>query len=310
MEAFQKANLAETLAGHIVLSVGCNTRSDTELLAAGELTPGMKLALDELHKRKIDMADEILVINVGGYIGRSTASEIHYARGLFKPVRYMEPRRPIMEHPQKAQSLKLSHLTPAHTPLPEAERGNPNNEIDSGTKMEVARAFDVIVKFLIKNPNGYPVRVFYGNKEKTPDGMRDAQFSIAVIEGAEVATRLTLFLKSNQLMQPEGPLPFYVPPSMAAKASPAVQTPVEAAAEETDGAIAFEESVAGMRLCNICAAYPSQFLGDEGSKYFCDGSTGLGRTHPVIETRYHPTNERAYMEWLKLNPSDAFDNKP
>lgn len=49
-----------------------------------------KIMLDELHKRKIDLADEVFVINVGGYIGESTASEIKYAKQLGKPIRYLE----------------------------------------------------------------------------------------------------------------------------------------------------------------------------------------------------------------------------
>ena len=44
-----------------------------------------------MHKRKIDMADEIFVVNVGGYIGESTRSEIDYATANGKPVRYLEP---------------------------------------------------------------------------------------------------------------------------------------------------------------------------------------------------------------------------
>ncbi len=47
--------------------------------------------LDDMHKRKIDMADEIFVINVGGYIGSSTRSEIEYATAARKTVRYLEP---------------------------------------------------------------------------------------------------------------------------------------------------------------------------------------------------------------------------
>lgn len=46
--------------------------------------------LDDMHKRKIDMADEIFVINVGGYIGSSTRSEIKYAEESGKLVRYLE----------------------------------------------------------------------------------------------------------------------------------------------------------------------------------------------------------------------------
>lgn len=85
-EAFAKANRDETLALKIVLSVGCYTHSDEEL----GLPDHMKRALDVLHKKKIDMSDEILVLNVGGYIGESTASEIDYAIKHGKRVRYLE----------------------------------------------------------------------------------------------------------------------------------------------------------------------------------------------------------------------------
>jgi hypothetical protein len=51
----------------------------------------VKEQCDELHKRKIDLADEILVLNVGGYIGDSTRSEIEYAEAHGKPVRWLEP---------------------------------------------------------------------------------------------------------------------------------------------------------------------------------------------------------------------------
>lgn len=90
MDAFQRANLTETIAGKIVLSIGCNTKSDSDLLALGELTPEAKTRLDELHKRKIELADEILVLNVGGYIGESTRSEIAHAQKLGKGIRYLE----------------------------------------------------------------------------------------------------------------------------------------------------------------------------------------------------------------------------
>ena len=53
-------------------------------------TEGTKAMLDDMHKRKIDMADEIFVINVGGYIGESTRSEITYAKSQGIAVRYLE----------------------------------------------------------------------------------------------------------------------------------------------------------------------------------------------------------------------------
>lgn len=89
---FQEANLRETLAGNIVLSIGCSMKSDQEHfgnLPEDELKV-IKTNLDELHKRKIDLADEILVLNVGGYIGDSTKSEIDYAITLNRGIRWLE----------------------------------------------------------------------------------------------------------------------------------------------------------------------------------------------------------------------------
>lgn len=51
---------------------------------------GLKEYLDELHLRKIDLSDEIFVVNVEGYIGESTAREIKYAEKLGLPVSYLE----------------------------------------------------------------------------------------------------------------------------------------------------------------------------------------------------------------------------
>jgi hypothetical protein len=86
MREFHDANLRLTLEGKIVLTVGAFGHSDTDL----KLDDETKAELDELHKRKIDKADEILVLNVGGYIGSSTRSEIEYARTYDRVVRYLE----------------------------------------------------------------------------------------------------------------------------------------------------------------------------------------------------------------------------
>jgi hypothetical protein len=51
--------------------------------------PGVKEMLDDMHLRKIDMADEVMVINPGGYIGQSTRREIEYAKSVGKPVNYL-----------------------------------------------------------------------------------------------------------------------------------------------------------------------------------------------------------------------------
>lgn len=80
-----------THAGVIVLSVGDLDTSESARNVNVPLDPELKERLDELHKRKIDLADEVLVLNVGGYIGSSTRSEIEYAEKIGKPVRYLEP---------------------------------------------------------------------------------------------------------------------------------------------------------------------------------------------------------------------------
>lgn len=88
---FQEANYLETMAGNIVLSVGFYPHAQTEMHGEEKgCTPEQKVLLDELHKRKIDIADEVFVLNVGGYIGSSTRSEIEYAVAHGKPVRYLE----------------------------------------------------------------------------------------------------------------------------------------------------------------------------------------------------------------------------
>lgn len=88
---FQEANYRFTMDGKIVLSVGFYPHAVNEMHGEGVgITEEQKRALDELHKRKIDLADEVFVINVGGYIGSSTTSEIHYAWKLQKPIHYLE----------------------------------------------------------------------------------------------------------------------------------------------------------------------------------------------------------------------------
>lgn len=92
-QAFQDANLHETLAGRIVLSIGCNTRNDDDLRRAGVDID--KESLDTLHLFKIDLCHEVLVLNVDGYVGESTRREIEYARRLGKPIRWLHPEHAL-----------------------------------------------------------------------------------------------------------------------------------------------------------------------------------------------------------------------
>jgi hypothetical protein len=90
-QKFQEANYRETLKGNIVLTVGFYPHAQDKTHGGDKrVTPEQKIALDELHKRKIDLADEVFVINVAGYIGESTRSEIEYAQAHGKPIRYLE----------------------------------------------------------------------------------------------------------------------------------------------------------------------------------------------------------------------------
>ena len=92
-DEFMKVQKDLTLKGNIVISVGLFGHSgDNEVwenMDEGTFTKTKEM-LDDMHKRKIDMADEIFVINVGGYIGESTKSEIEYAKDTGKKINYLE----------------------------------------------------------------------------------------------------------------------------------------------------------------------------------------------------------------------------
>ena len=92
-DAFLETQKRLTLDGNIVISVGLFGHSgDNEVwegMSEDTLTKTKEM-LDDMHKRKIDMSDEIYVINVNGYIGTSTKSEIEYAIKTGKTVRYLE----------------------------------------------------------------------------------------------------------------------------------------------------------------------------------------------------------------------------
>lgn len=88
--AFDEANYRLTMAGKIVLSVGFVPSMDGRHGEGEGATPAQKIALDVIHKQKIDMSDEVFVLDVGGYIGESTRSEIEHAAKAGKPIYYLE----------------------------------------------------------------------------------------------------------------------------------------------------------------------------------------------------------------------------
>lgn len=81
--------------GYIVLSVGRMLPKATR-----EFDPAHKAQLDELHKRKIDLADSVFVLDVGGYLGESTRSEIEYATAKGKPITYLSVEFPDYVEPR------------------------------------------------------------------------------------------------------------------------------------------------------------------------------------------------------------------
>jgi hypothetical protein len=83
-----QANTELTAAGHIVLAPGADLKTLNDLWADEATRERLKPQLDALHRDKIRLADEVLVVAPGGYIGDSTRAEIAYARQLRRPVRY------------------------------------------------------------------------------------------------------------------------------------------------------------------------------------------------------------------------------
>lgn len=89
MEEMAEANARETAAGRIVLAPGCDLKTPHSLWADPAAVEALKPMLDALHRAKIRMADEVLV--VGDYVGDSTRSEVRYARQLGKTIRFTHP---------------------------------------------------------------------------------------------------------------------------------------------------------------------------------------------------------------------------
>lgn len=86
MDEFIEVQKRLTLQGNIVISVGFFGNPDADEVF-DETTKEM---LDDMHKRKIDISNEIFVINKNGYIGSSTRAEIEYAIAHGKKVQYLE----------------------------------------------------------------------------------------------------------------------------------------------------------------------------------------------------------------------------
>lgn len=87
LEVFKEMEYQSVLHGNIALLPCCMF---VDIEREYGLTSDYKRKADELHKRKIDIADEVFVLNVEGYIGESTREEIEYAKSLGKQITYLE----------------------------------------------------------------------------------------------------------------------------------------------------------------------------------------------------------------------------
>lgn len=85
-DEFEEAAREQTLKGRIVLTLAFFRKEDGAVLESEQRT-----MLQHLHRHKIKMSDEILVVNPGGYIGDSTQEDIAFATSLGKRVEYVEP---------------------------------------------------------------------------------------------------------------------------------------------------------------------------------------------------------------------------
>ena len=84
-EEFERLDAGLTLAGHVVLKPAAVDPSR-------EVDADERARLGRVHLAKVEMADEVLVVNVGGYVGESTRLEIEHARSRGTPVRFLEPQ--------------------------------------------------------------------------------------------------------------------------------------------------------------------------------------------------------------------------
>jgi len=103
-DLFQRVNYELTMAGRIVLTVGFYPHSPQHGEGVGhELQE--KVALDELHKRKIDLADDVVILNYADYVGFSTNGELAYARHTDKNVYWFEESQRRLVHEGRYEDL-------------------------------------------------------------------------------------------------------------------------------------------------------------------------------------------------------------
>lgn len=121
-DAFEKANREESLRGNIVLTVAQFSHHD-----ALDITDEQKDIFDALHFDKIKLADEVLVLDVDGYIGESTQKEIDYAKKINKPVKYLSIQK-IFDELAKRESITMDEFAEHmnNTEFPDVDMPRPS----------------------------------------------------------------------------------------------------------------------------------------------------------------------------------------
>jgi hypothetical protein len=145
-EAFQRAYYEETMKGNIVLSVGFFMHSADQVHGESVgCTPEKKIELDQLHMDKIDMSDEILVLNVNGYVGESTRNEIHHAWEGGAGIRWLEPDKIPEDIQRMFDEANEEEFRPSVPPSYEVKQTKPLSEVKASDVPRGLSADDVAV---------------------------------------------------------------------------------------------------------------------------------------------------------------------
>ncbi|MFT3851822.1 MAG: nucleoside triphosphate pyrophosphohydrolase family protein [Ilumatobacteraceae bacterium] len=179
--AFLAAQESETLAGRIVVGPGVFSQADGQSMLGVDIE-----RLHELHRRKIELADELLVIAPDGRIGDSTAQEIEYGQSLGKPVRHWQPDVPhglvdpveALVESHRVQRLVSNDVPTLDVPddvkalrcaLIDEEAGEFREALDAGDIVEVADAIaDLLyVVYGAARTFGIPVREVFAEVHRS-----------------------------------------------------------------------------------------------------------------------------------------------
>lgn len=193
-EEFIEVQKRLTLEGNIVISVGLFGHSgDDEVwegMDEGTLTDTKEM-LDDMHLRKIDMADEIFVINVDGYIGESTEAEIEYAEMSGKEVRYLvDPEEPddfnileeIIDLLYEEEGLKAKEIA--------RRLGISRKEVNHYLYLEEDETFyhDALYRWYIVDPD----EEYEDEDEEADDAFEEEEIDPEIIEANDFLVRTSL----------------------------------------------------------------------------------------------------------------------